>query len=440
LDQNSNKDITDSKSISENEKVSKPISENEKVSKTISENEKVSKPISENEKVSKPISENVKVSKTISENEKVSKPISENEKVSKPISENEKVSKPISENEKVSKPISENVKVSKTISENEKVSKEISSKANVNLFKYHLRVLDEGARILLLATTNIEEDLNNIATLYAGNFKHEVRIEKSSETIQIKDEYDLVLVSDFSNGEARNTHFRIDKRNVIDVPIVFGFARPLFFNEPNFKVAVTGISYAGMFKLANQYLKSVKEGQGDYIEFGVFDGRTVSLAYHTLKSSVNRFFAFDSYEGLIGTTETEESNFKDGQYFSTVATFNHNMEVAKVDKKRIIPVKGDFLVDLNSDLLEKHNIIKCKCVHIDCDIYAPAKAALNFVKDVLVNGALILLDDYDQFGASNYKGERRAVKEWLEENPEIELIEYRSYSVFCRAFIFWKKD
>jgi O-methyltransferase len=55
----------------------------------------------------------------------------------------------------------------------------------------------------------------------------------------------------------------------------------------------------------------------------------------------------------------------------------------------------------------------------------------------LVNGALILFDDYDHMAADNSRGERRALREWLAETRySAEL--YRSYNALSRAFIIHK--
>ena len=52
----------------------------------------------------------------------------------------------------------------------------------------------------------------------------------------------------------------------------------------------------------------------DYLEFGTYVGSTLSAAYHSFKPFINRFFAFDSFQGLIGTREEESCTFQDGQY------------------------------------------------------------------------------------------------------------------------------
>jgi hypothetical protein len=74
-------------------------------------------------------------------------------------------------------------------------------------------------------------------------------------------------------------------------------------------------------------------------------------------------------------------------------------------------------------------------IHIDTDVYEPSLLALEFVAPALVQGSLLLLDDYDHLAASDAKGERRAVHEWLRNHPEFDLEPYRNYAIFSRAFI-----
>ena len=305
-----------------------------------------------------------------------------------------------------------------------------------NLFLSHINN-GKGKSILLVGNG---KDLN-----YAKNLILENNIQipfdiVNTDTTSINStekKYDLAIIVDRKIGAARKNHFACTKLKQQGSVVVFGLCRGLFFGSP--KSAVGNLTYGGMFALAGSYLKTVRP-KGDYLEFGVFDGRTLTLAYHTLSSAVNRFFAFDSFEGIIGTLDSENSHFEDGAYFSNKATFWHNMKVANVNEKKIAAIQADFVTSLTPEILEQQDIQHVSAVHIDCDVYLPAKKALDFITDVISDGALLLFDDYDQLAANPNKGERRALKEWLEENPHISVEEYRPYSIFCRSFIVHKQQ
>jgi hypothetical protein len=61
---------------------------------------------------------------------------------------------------------------------------------------------------------------------------------------------------------------------------------------------------------------------------------------------------------------------------------------------------------------------------------------LNYIQSRLLPGALIMFDEYHTFGVDPNRGERRAVRQWLDENPDIILEHYRNYTAFGAAFIY----
>lgn len=196
----------------------------------------------------------------------------------------------------------------------------------------------------------------------------------------------------------------------------------------------TGVSYDGMYFLAAQYAKTIRP-KGAYCEFGVFDGWTFSKAYHALKDACTKFHAFDSFRGIGGTLEIEKSHFGDGQYFANIETFDYNMRYIGAEADRIGVVRGFFEETICGKFPADLGIGEISIAHIDVDVYAPALLALEFISPSLSEGALLMFDDYDQHAASNRKGERRAVREWLAGHPEFEVEAYREYGTFCRSFI-----
>lgn len=195
-----------------------------------------------------------------------------------------------------------------------------------------------------------------------------------------------------------------------------------------------GIDYPGMFWLASEYIKTVKRG-ASYVEFGVFDGLTFTLACHALAGVCDTFYAFDSFRGISGTLGSERTHFKDGQYAASVETFRYNLRLSGVDEARVRVVPGLFQETLVGQAPADVGLTSASIVHVDTDVYEPARLALEFVTPVLPQGALLLFDDYDQLAASNDRGERKAVRDWLAAHPEIEIEPYRAYGTFCRSFL-----
>lgn len=249
----------------------------------------------------------------------------------------------------------------------------------------------------------------------------------------LNDKVALVLVIAVNFDDARPTYTSMRAVKEKGIPVVFCTPdRRVFDSIPDYKPI--GLNYSGMFWLASQYMRTISE-HGSYCEFGVFDGMTFSLAYQMFKHQCGCFYAFDSFQGIGGAMETETTHFKDGDYYANVETFRYNMKFIGADTSRITATKGFFDHTLVGKMPADYGIEKISIAHIDVDVYEPALQALEFISSALVQGSLLLFDDYDQLGASNEKGERRAVREWLAAHPELSIESYRNYAVFGRSFI-----
>lgn len=77
----------------------------------------------------------------------------------------------------------------------------------------------------------------------------------------------------------------------------------------------------------------------------------------------------------------------------------------KIDNVELI--QGDILETLDS-YVKSNPALRIALLHIDTDVYAPAKKALEILFDRVVKGGLIVLDDY-----GIVEGETLAVDEFL---------------------------
>ena len=74
-------------------------------------------------------------------------------------------------------------------------------------------------------------------------------------------------------------------------------------------------------------------------------------------------------------------------------------------------------------------------INLDCDLYSSAREALEIVAPKLIQGSVILADDWNTFGGDRKSGERKAVSEFLEEHPDIEFENWFPYQYAGQAFI-----
>ena len=225
----------------------------------------------------------------------------------------------------------------------------------------------------------------------------------------------------------------------IPVVVIAGWAPPV--NSRQFRVEALSsgnISTPGMFVLAASYSRG--GNTGDILEFGTFQGFTLQCAYHAFNrhniAHKRRFIAFDSFAGIIGRKEGE--GFLDGAFATSEKSFRFSNLLAEVPDEQVIAVSGPSSDTLHENAEQTRQLLEpleAAIVHIDCDVEAPAKLALDFVTPYLKQGSLLLFDEYDLHRANNAMGERSALRRWLSENPNFDVEPYRSYHVHARSFM-----
>lgn len=82
---------------------------------------------------------------------------------------------------------------------------------------------------------------------------------------------------------------------------------------------------------------------------------------------------------------------------------------------------------------------KAAVVHIDCDLYSSARDVLQFVEPHLVEGSLILFDDWFCYRGRRDKGVRGAFEKWLMTSGWA-AEEYFRYDWPCICFIMVRYD
>ena len=201
--------------------------------------------------------------------------------------------------------------------------------------------------------------------------------------------------------------------------------------------------------------------EGDYLEFGVFSGSSFVSAYHLIENAYRysnmpsiwntqqdciemqklwekmRFIAFDSFQGLPKPKGIDalSSDFAEGKFSNSEGSFMSNISTKGVPSERVVIVPGWFHETLNENTRKKYDIKHAAIVHIDSDLYESAKLVLNFIKPLLVDGTIIIFDDWYNFKGNPNLGEQRAFKEWLDENREWVATQYQKEGVWSNSFI-----
>jgi len=178
---------------------------------------------------------------------------------------------------------------------------------------------------------------------------------------------------------------------------------------------------------------------GDYLEFGVYRGRSFVYAYKQAQrfNLKMHFYAFDSFQGLpqVKGHDKEYSQLRQGDYACDETSFKKILAENNVDLDAVTITPGFYDMTLNQKTKETLNIKRAAIVWIDCDIYESTRPVLDFITDYLTTGSIIAFDDWLLFCGDPNAGEMRAAREWLEKNRHIRLVEYKQFGLFGQSFI-----
>jgi hypothetical protein len=217
---------------------------------------------------------------------------------------------------------------------------------------------------------------------------------------------------------------------------------------PSWEAAVA--AYRPAFRAALDYLRSACV-RGPVVEFGTCTGFTARQFCELMNARDfdEHLYLYDSFEGLPETTGTPD----EGSYEVAANKVWHKGSMAvppgyeeKIREAllRIRPaekvhlVKGFFDRTLDAGLPRE----KCSLVHVDCDVYTSAKYVLTKLadRDLFQDGCVVLFDDWNCNRANPAMGERRALAEFLRENPRWTCSPWFAYGWNATAFVFHDGD
>jgi O-methyltransferase len=187
-------------------------------------------------------------------------------------------------------------------------------------------------------------------------------------------------------------------------------------------------------------IQMVNQVRGDYLEFGVFRGDRLIQAYETttfvtkrvrsardpylMKASTDnleamRFIGFDSFEGLpkasaIDVAPGQEEWIGEGGFCASLEEVTALMPRKGITDGRIKLVKGWFNESLTEHTKRELELRAASIVYIDCDYYESTVPCLEFITDLLVDGSIVIFDDWWIFRGRPDRGEQRAFYEWKE--------------------------
>lgn len=155
-----------------------------------------------------------------------------------------------------------------------------------------------------------------------------------------------------------------------------------------------------------EILKEISSLDGDICEVGVYRGGTAK--YIVDNSGGSDVFLFDTFEGMPYYDQEKDKRWGIGSFGKT------DFEIVKnlfSDKLNVKIYKGIFPSDTSYNI--KNN--KFKFVHLDVDNYQSYKECLEFFYDRMVEGGIMVFDDYDH---ECCPGSNRAIDEFFSSKEE----------------------
>jgi hypothetical protein len=140
---------------------------------------------------------------------------------------------------------------------------------------------------------------------------------------------------------------------------------------------------------------------GDIAELGVYRGNSAAVLAHYARMYRRRVYLFDTFEGF---DDRDLAGFERG---GSVRFADTSLDQVRdlVGDEDVTFVQGRFPDSIPSELYASRFCV----VHIDCDLYGPAKAGLEFFYPRLSPGGLVIVHDYAN---PFWKGIKRAVDEY----------------------------
>ena len=119
-----------------------------------------------------------------------------------------------------------------------------------------------------------------------------------------------------------------------------------------------------------------------YLEFGVSAGNSIKWWAEKLTHPDNRFYGFDTFEGLPENWGT----FRKGDM---------NSGIPQIDDERVIFIKGLFQETL-PNFMKRHQAIQHrKVIHLDADLFSSTLYVLTSMAPILQAGDILFFDEFN---------------------------------------------
>jgi hypothetical protein len=154
--------------------------------------------------------------------------------------------------------------------------------------------------------------------------------------------------------------------------------------------------YSSRRELYTELARRIANERVLYLEFGVYQGASLREWSWLLKNPSAQLHGFDKFDGLPETWNA----------YNPKGTFSVSPDAVNIDDSRVVLHAGWFHETLPEFTLPAHERL---VAHFDADLYSSTKYALDWLKDAIHPGTLLIFDEF-----YDYMHELRAFNEFLE--------------------------
>lgn len=157
-----------------------------------------------------------------------------------------------------------------------------------------------------------------------------------------------------------------------------------------------------------QLINLIRNLEGCVVEVGVFQGGTAKLFTRLMPN--REIHLYDTFEGIPQILNEHDIP---GHMWREFRNTSAEVVAEYVGcRDRVFIHKGIFPNTFNRDDLHGRRVV---FAHIDTDTYIGTKNGLEVIYPLLVNGGIVIIDDYKM---ENFEGIEAAVKEFLQNRTE----------------------
>ncbi len=164
--------------------------------------------------------------------------------------------------------------------------------------------------------------------------------------------------------------------------------------------------------------------KGDFAELGVWRGNTAAILAHYASLNNRKVYLFDTFEGFDQKDLGGIDSDKKMEFGDTSIDMVKNVIGSSSSSCEFI--KGYF----PNSLMGFHKNNKYSVVSLDCDLYEPMKAGLEYFYEHLSLGGIFFLHDYSNI---HWDGSKKAIDEFCrDKNEYLILMPDKAGSAFIR--------